>query len=246
MAAVVTWSAAGATLSNLSPSANDDMIVELAGPATKVGIDCPLGWPVAFTDFVARHQRGEVKAGEGEDIRTRKLLAYRTTDLAVHQTGGPLPLSVSTDRIGRAAMRTAGLLVALGVGVGAGDRTGSGRVVEVYPAAALKRWGYEPRRYKGKRNLASLRQMASEFFDEADWLSMDADSRTLCTTSDDAFDAVIVALNAAAAVHRGWVTEPDEQERDAARTEGWIAVPTCSLRDLDPRTGGLLASGPRA
>lgn len=45
--------------------------------------------------------------------------------------------------------------------------------------------------------------MACEFFDEADWLSMDADSRTICTTSDDAFDAVIAALNVAAAVHIG-------------------------------------------
>ncbi|HJQ00387.1 MAG TPA: DUF429 domain-containing protein [Jatrophihabitans sp.] len=155
VAAVVTWSAAGAAISKLSPSATDAAIVKLAASATKVGIDCPLGWPVAFTDFVTRHQRGEIRAGEGQDFLARRHLAYRTTDLAVHKRGGPLPLSVATDRIGRAAMRAAGLLAALDVGVGTGDRTGSGRVVEVYPAAALERWGYEPRRYKGKGNLAS-------------------------------------------------------------------------------------------
>ncbi len=235
VAAVISWDQSGATVTGLHPGATDASIVDLAPTASKVGVGCPLGWPRDFVDFVARHQRGEIRAGEGEDIAAREQLAYRRTDLAVRSAGGPNPLSVSTDRIGRAAMRAAGLLAALGVGVGADDRSGAGRLLEVYPAAALKCWGFDPRGYKGNAKQASLRRLAAEFFDRADWLNVDPDVRSQCMTSDDAFDAVVAAVNARAAMKDGWVSRPSEEDREAARTEGWIAVPLCSLSDLDPR-----------
>ncbi len=236
VAAVVRWDDTGAVLTDLRTSATDKVIVALASGASKVGIDCPLGWPRAFTDFIVRHERGEIRVGEGEDIAARRALAYRRTDLAVNNNGGPLPLSVSTDRIGRAAMRAAGLLAALGVGIGIDDRTGAGQVVEVYPAAALRHWGCEPRKYKGSGNVAALKRMATDFFAAADWLSIDPQRMSTCMASDDAFDAVVAALNARAATRPEWVSTPvDDEDRLAALTEGWIAVPTCTLNDLDPR-----------
>lgn len=234
--AVISWQISGAVVRGMHLRATDDVIVRLADTAAKVGIDCPLGWPRAFTDFVVRHEHGQIRPGEGESIPAREPLAYRRTDLAVRASGGPAPLSVSTDRIGRAAMRAAGLLAALGTGVGPADRTGAGRVVEVYPAAALRRWGFDARLYKGRNNVDALARMARDFFARTAWLAIDSAYRGICESSDDAFDAVIAALNARAAVHPGWVSEPaDDADREAARTEGWIAVPLCSLAELDPR-----------
>lgn len=83
VAAVISWDQSGATVTGLHPGATDASIVDLARTASKVGVDCPLGWPRDFVDFVARHQRGEIQAGEGEDIAAREQLAYRRTDLAV-------------------------------------------------------------------------------------------------------------------------------------------------------------------
>jgi predicted nuclease with RNAse H fold len=111
--AVIRWEKTVAVIEQLALGATDRMLVEAACPADKVGIDCPLGWPVAFVDFVQRHARGDIRPGEGRDIEARLPLAYRRTDLAVVHAGGPIPLSVSSDRIGRAAMRAAGLLSVL-------------------------------------------------------------------------------------------------------------------------------------
>jgi hypothetical protein len=49
-----------------------------------------------------------------------------------------VPLSVATNRIGLAATRCAGLLARLAADGRPVDRAGTGVVVEVYPAAALK------------------------------------------------------------------------------------------------------------
>jgi predicted nuclease with RNAse H fold len=220
----------------LSGQATNADIVTLARDAGKVGIDCPLGWPTQFVDFVVRHQAGLIGAGEAANIDARRELAYRRTDLVANPAGGPLPLSVSTDRIGRAAMRAAGLLATLAGSGEALDRSGRGKVVEVYPAAALRRWGYSPRNYKGRGKTEALSSMAQRFFDEtADWLRVDDDQRLQCAASDDAFDAVIAALNARAATIEGAVSTPSAAERPFAVTEGWIAVPTCELAALDPR-----------
>src|SRR5690606_9257667 len=57
------------------------------------------------------------------------------------------PLSVSSDRIAAPAMRAASLLSQ--VRLHRAPRDGSSRVLEVYPAAALKSWSLDHRKYKG-------------------------------------------------------------------------------------------------
>jgi hypothetical protein len=52
-----------------------------------------------------------------------------------------------------------------------------------------------------------------------------------CRRSDDAFDAVIAALTARAAV-LGRTDLPPASSLDAARVEGWIALPTGDLEEL--------------
>jgi len=41
--------------------ATDDDLVTAMSEATKTGIDCPLGWPVKFIDFIGRHQHDHVE-----------------------------------------------------------------------------------------------------------------------------------------------------------------------------------------
>ena len=236
--AVIRWNDHDALVEQLALGATDRMLVEVARPADKVGIDCPLGWPVAFVDFVQRHARGDIRPGEGRDIEARRPLAYRRTDLAVVQAGGPIPLSVSSDRIGRAAMRAAGLLAALAKPGEPVDRSGRGQVVEVYPAAALRRWGYQSRRYKRGPNAGARRILVERFLDAtSSWLVISSQYRAACAQSDDVFDAVVAALNARAATRPGAVSVPGPHELSEAIIEGWIAVPVSELADLDPRVG---------
>lgn len=236
--AAIRWGKTNAVIEQLALGATDHTLVEAARRADKVGIDCPLGWPVAFVDFVQRHARGEIRPGEGRDIEARRPLAYRRTDLAVVHAGGPIPLSVSSDRIGRAAMRAAGLLSALALPGEPVDRSGRARIVEVYPAAALRRWGYESRRYKGGANAGTRRILVDRFLDAtSSWLVISSEHRAACTASDDVFDAVIAALNARAAALPGAVSVPGPDEVSDAVIEGWIAVPVGELADLDPRVG---------
>jgi predicted nuclease with RNAse H fold len=239
--AAIRWGETDAAIEQLALGATDRVLVEAARPADKVGIDCPLGWPVAFVDFVQRHVRGDIRPGEGRDIEARRPLAYRRTDLAVARAGGPIPLSVSSDRIGRAAMRAAGLLSALAMPGDTKDRSGRARVVEVYPAAALRRWGYESRRYKGGLNTETRRTLVDRFFDATSpWLVISSEHRAACVKSDDVFDAVVAALNARAATLPGAVSAPEPHEISEAIIEGWIAVPVGELADLDPGARSML------
>src|SRR5207253_2236918 len=75
-------------------------------------------------------------------------LRFRATDFAVHERTGRWPLSVSSDLIAVPALRAARLF-------GAHDRSGAGVLVEVYPAAALRIWGFSTRGYKGPRGGAA-------------------------------------------------------------------------------------------
>ena len=74
-------------------------------------------------------------------------------------------------------MRAAGLLSALATPGETMDRSGRARIVEVYPAAALRRWGYESRRYKGGLNAETRRTLVDRFLDATSpWLVISNDT----------------------------------------------------------------------
>lgn len=229
--ACLAWSAAGATLQRLEVPADDDVIIDVAGAAAKIGVDCPLGWPDDFVAFVSAHRDGVVPIPAGvEPKQWRRRLAWRHTDEVTRQLTGLVPLSVSADRIGHTAMRCAALqtrLAAEGVSI---DRSGAGAVVEVYPAASLKVWGLPWRGYKTTKNQAVLDTVVDRLLQAAPWLDL-GEHEALCRRSDHALDAVVAALSARAAV-RDQVCRPNDGELPAARTEGWIAIPTGPLAGL--------------
>jgi hypothetical protein len=123
----------------------------------------------------------------------------------VHERTGRWPLSVSTDRIGITAFRAARLLAEANA-----DRTGHGRFVEVYPRAARDQFGVDG-------SLTTLLR-------EAPWIEMDAASKELCSKNDHCHDALVPALVARAKALD--LCEPIPSDAlDAARREGWIALP---------------------
>jgi predicted nuclease with RNAse H fold len=150
--AVVEWSDQGAKVRALQHGVSDGELVDAIRAADKAGVDCPLGWPAPFVDFVVAQQAGLLSPlpADVDGGSWRRGLAYRVTDQVVRAEAGVNPLSVSADRIAHAAFRCAGLLARLAALGEPVDRAGSGVVVEVYPAAALRRWGLTHRGYKSR------------------------------------------------------------------------------------------------
>lgn len=221
----------------LAGACDDTRLLALADGCAKVAIDAPFGWPEDFVDALNAHREGGPwPSPPGEDPAARRaLLRFRATDRVVSQTRPPL--SVSTDRIGVTAMRCAHLLHLWSVNEPV-DRTGSGRFVEVYPGGALRRWGLEPSGYKGE-STAPLRLLLSDVRRALPSLRTDTESWELLAESHDAFDALVAALVARAAL-LGLTDEPPEGVRPRAAREGWIHLPVRgSLRFLDRNTGGL-------
>nr|WP_218886576.1 DUF429 domain-containing protein [Kineococcus aurantiacus] len=228
--AVVEWSPGAARLTRLQLGVTDHDVVEVAGTAQKVGIDCPLGWPDDFTAFITAHAAGRVEllaAESGDELRRR--LAYRQTDRVVRRAGYP-PLSVATDRIGLTAMRVALVLEHLAAAGAPVDRSGAGVVAEVYPAASLGRWGLPHRQYKREGNRAARAALVAALRERVPWLDFGG-FVALCEESDDALDAVVAALTARAAA-LGRCAPPPEQDLERARREGWILLPEGPLSTL--------------
>lgn len=221
----IEWLSDRAVLRDLVLDVSDVRIVEASQQADKIGIDCPLGWPELFVAFVTAHRSGHVTVADGEGARWRRRLAYRQTDEMVREKTGIVPLSVAADRLGHAAFRCAGLLSMLAAAGQNVDRCGGGKIVEVYPAAALSCWGLAHRGYKGRGQRVQHTDLATALCAATPWLDV-GPFETLVRRSHDAFDSVVAALVARAAAI-GKATEPDEGQRVIARSEGWIALPTC-------------------
>jgi predicted nuclease with RNAse H fold len=223
--AVLDWEAGSTRLVGIEIPADDDAVLRRSVGADKVGIDCPLGWPTPFVEFLQAH-----RVAAPEVSPEWRALAYRRTDAHVRAVTGLTPLSVSTDRIGLTAMRAArleSLLAARGKDV---RRDGAGLIVEVYPAAGLKLWRLPHNRYKGRANHGALGALVDALLGAAPWLELGVHERA-CRLSDHVFDALVAALIARAAA-RGSITAPDDGDRETAAVEGWIALPYGALEEL--------------
>ena len=214
------WGSGRARVAGLRVGADDEAVVEAHGQAAATGIDCPFAWPAGFLAFLCGTTR--LAAGPPPDWSGayRDSLRFRATDVKVHELTKHWPLSVSSDLVAVAAMRCQGLLVRMGVS----DRSGDGRVFEVYPAAALKRWGLPCRKYKGQNGQGVREDLVTQLVARAPWLELDAENLDFLKASDDAVDALVASLNARAA-WLGLTLRPKDDERREATREGWIAIP---------------------
>jgi hypothetical protein len=220
----------GVLEAELHPRCADAAVFDLARDTERVAIYAPFGWPVEFVDALNAHQAFEPWPAPNHENPDafRASLSFRATDRVVMHTRRPL--SVSTDKLGATAMRCAYLLDRWSAEQTV-DRTGMGKFVEVYPAGALARWDLTASGYKGA-NHASLGSLLSKLCAVLPALRLsDADSET-CATVDDAFDALVAALVARAAL-LGLTDGPQDSQRARAEREGWIHLPARgSLRFL--------------
>ena len=217
------------TVKSVSVGVTDDFVISETEKAVKLGIDCALGWPIAFTDFINRHSEkaGSVHQFDG-DIELRRQLAYRATDHQVRELTGRWPLSVSTDRLGMAAIRCAGLvskLAALGRDV---SRDGSGHIAEVYPIGAMRIWQLDAAGYR--HDSEKRAQLLQEISVRAPWLNFKNNGEILIE-SCDAFDSLVAALSAFAVATNQATSAPDSLSREA-QIEGWVRLPSKSLSEL--------------
>jgi hypothetical protein len=216
-ACLIHWQSGFAEIGNMACSVNDHAFLELVRCSDKAGVDIPLGWPTDFVHAIAKHHEF-LPWPNGE----RRNLCYRDTDLFIANETGRLPLSVSSDRIGVPTMRIAALMSRMD---GAVDRSGSGKLVEVYPAAALRRWGFDPGGYRGKKGEEKWHALTVALLSRTNkWLRVSGVQQETCFRSDHSLDALVSALVArASAIGQ---TEPvPVSSRNRARTEGWIALP---------------------
>ena len=227
--ALIDWAEGGAKLVHLELGVNDEGIIDASKQATKIGIDCALGWPIEFVDFVVAHSQSKPGASPIDGgIDWRRRMAYRETDRQVREITGRWPLSVSTDRLGLTAMRCAGLLSKMRQGGVEVDRSGAGRVVEIYPGASLRLWGFDTTGYRisAERRADLLAQIQAQ----AQWLELGTFA-DLMVQSCDAFDAVIAAFATRSAA-LGHYQKPNDDQLRQAQVEGWIALPSKPLRSL--------------
>lgn len=226
---VISWAGGIGSVESLQVGVRDAEIIEAISEVDKAGIDVPLGWPLPFVRALQSHMR---QAGWPVDYTHSNTEAYRyrRTDLHTWRTvGGAPPLSVSTDRIGITAMRAAALLSRMR---SRAPLDGSGVVIEVYPAAALRVWGFSSSKYKTLENAETRALLIEGIFTAAPWMRMSPEQVATCKESDDAFDAVVAACVARCA-ERGMVHPIPEEDAEAAKLEGWIAIPTVgSLLEL--------------
>jgi predicted nuclease with RNAse H fold len=214
-ACLIDWRDPGHVVVRTAATQCDDTALDtFIREADAIGIDAPLGWPVAFTVAV-----GNWTATTWDNRDFQKSLRLRLTDIEVHALTKLTPLSVSTDRIGLPAMRAMALLARHAVT----DRSGGdGRFFEVYPAGSLKQWGLRCRAYKGpeKTAIATRRALLAELRQAMPALQVDASY----AQSDHAFDALIASLTTRAAA-LGQTLGPSPEQRPVAKREGWIHLP---------------------
>jgi predicted nuclease with RNAse H fold len=200
-ACLISWEPDEAVVEYLGAGVDDDKLNELAGRADMVGIDIPFGWPDAFVEAIyAHHNHQPWHVASQEELR------YRRTDRFVWRETRRPPLSVSSDKLAIPAFRVASLLSLWNA-----ERTGAGKYVEVYPRASRGRWNLETK-------------SVSEVADRAPWLRLKPEHVTSCDDDDDCYDALLAALVTRAQA-LGECEPIPEEDLDAARREGWIALP---------------------
>lgn len=219
-ACAIEWASGRARVLDVACGQDDAALLERIAAADKVGLDVPFGWPDAFVEAVAHFH-----AGGGWSAAPVTALRYRETDRVVAARTGRWPLSVSTDLIGVPTFRAARLLARLAEGGQKIDRAGGGKLVETYPAAALRIWGFTSTGYKRREGLSALAALLKALTSRTrGWLALDPAARKLCGSTDHALDALVAAL-IARAVALDLYERPPAEHAAAAGREGWIALP---------------------
>lgn len=229
----IGWGAGHPVVLELHSGLDDATLIDEISQSDKVGIDAPFGWPDEFVDAVVAHRDRAGWPGGSEDQDLYRFhLSFRATDRRLIEAGARRPLSVSTDLIAVVAMRCAYLLDRLAASGEPVDRAGSGKVIEAYPAPALRSWGLSSVGYKSRVGAARLPSLLDRVEEGIGGIEMTPTQRVATAGDHNCFDALVSSLVARAAALG--LTQPPRsaEERDRAVREGWIHLPTNPLGDL--------------
>jgi predicted nuclease with RNAse H fold len=215
-AVIIDWSVESAPCT-LVEGGDDEALLEAMSQVDFVGIDAPIGWPTRFIEAVTDYSEGK-RWPEGD----RSIFRYRLTDEVVRSRLKSInPLSVSSDLIAVTAMRCALLLARWEASSGEQvDRSGAGKISEVYPAASLATWGYQHSGYKGTKNRETLMSLVRTVV-----AASGVDASALMNWNDHIFDALVASLTMRMKAS-GHTLSPDADQLDQARIEGWIHIPS--------------------
>jgi predicted nuclease with RNAse H fold len=222
----IDWDADGLGTATVRTGADDRAILAelLASTTDVIGLDVPLGWPTRFVEMLVAHRDHQpIKAGDWPKLYDA--MRMRTTDHWIRENFGANPISVSANMIGATAMRAAWLLSQAEQAGLVVDRSGLvGKVVEVYPAGALRQWGISTSGYKARRAVATDLQRVFTAVTNGLRLTVASD-----VVNDHELDALVCAVVARMA-RTGRTHEISEEHLETARREGWIHVPVSPLR----------------
>lgn len=221
--AILSAEASSLKVESVAVGVTDEHLIHAISHTDGAGVDVPVGWPKPFVDFIQAHATQTLEPPANTDGSWRRTLALRSTDIDLHRRTGLTPLSVSANLIAYPAFRWAGIEAHLRERNVDVSRDGNGVIAEVYPAAALYRWGIAHTGYKGSK-YADIRQAMLEaisvHFPALDWNGYE----TLLVADDNALDAVIAAL-VRHQIQQGQCEGPPAHLRELARREGWIWIP---------------------
>ena len=207
---------------------DDDELVSVAsrclGPDNRVllALDAPLGWPSTMGMVLMQHQAGQ---GIGRDAND---LYRRRTDQFIKEEYGLQSLDVGADRIARTAHSALQLLETLRRRCGrpiplAVDRNFTGMAaIEVYPAATLKGYNLQFRKYKKPEETTTRHFIMNGLIKEG--MVIPEDVRQTLLTSSDALDAAVCVLAGKDFLNDKARPPEEPSEREAATKEGWIWV----------------------
>lgn len=238
---LIEWAeGAGKVLDLGQESLTDDVLVELMRDprVSKVGIDAPFGWPMAFIDAITSYR----DSGTWLDLDANEM-RFRATETRIFEETRQWPLTVAMSDLAWPAMRCAPLLTRVTPPGRELDRSGrSGVPVEVYPMVALRRWevippGSAPSTWSYKGDKPGRRDRREQYLAVLQdrlggQVTMSAAHREAFVDDDDDFDAFVSALVARAA-QLGMTDAIPRGMAWLAMREGWIHVPeTGSLASL--------------
>jgi predicted nuclease with RNAse H fold len=203
-----------------------DWLVSHCSGSEVVAVDAPFGWPELFVAALADYEVGAALE------RDRKRYRYRTTDVWITENlpkkllrnvRPPIPLSVSTDKLGATAMVGTILLAALAdeflISPHKGGKPRS--VIEVYPAVSLWAWGLPHRDLDAAATLETLQAAFHLVISEAD--------KHRLLGSRHCLDALVAALTAREYAGHNTFDPPEHIPDDTLKVEGWIRVPNRAI-----------------
>src|SRR5690625_4870161 len=165
------------------------------------GVDVPVGWPVAFVEFLQHHNDHTLEPPETTAGPWRRTLGLRAADIDLHRRTGLTTLSVSANLIAYPAFRWAAIEAKL---------------------RALYRWGIPYTGYTGRQRRNVRHRMVVALcllFGALDWSGFE----DLIVADDNALDAVISVL-VRYEVYCGDCDGPPEYLGEITQREGWMWV----------------------